>query len=71
MCIRQEREEEEKDAVQSKPQRVRPELKPKPRILPPINRREEEEEERDEDKIVAELQVSSCVFRHTRSHPVR
>ncbi|KAF5908973.1 sickle tail protein isoform X1, partial [Clarias magur] len=55
----QEREEEEEgqeEALQSKPQRVRPELKPKPRILPPINAREEEEEH-DEDKIVAELQV--------------
>ncbi|KAM9439270.1 sickle tail protein homolog isoform 2-T2 [Clarias gariepinus] len=56
----QEREEEEEGgqeevALQSKPQRVRPELKPKPRIRPPINAREEEEEH-DEDKIVAELQ---------------
>ncbi|KAK3534734.1 hypothetical protein QTP86_024068 [Hemibagrus guttatus] len=50
----QEREEE---AVQSKPQRVRPELKPKPRTLPPINAREEEDDEHDEDKIIAELQV--------------
>ncbi|MCJ8744749.1 hypothetical protein PDJAM_G00122110 [Pangasius djambal] len=49
----QEREEEE--ILQSKPQRVRPELKPKPRTLPPINAREEEED--DEDKIIAELQV--------------
>ncbi|XP_053083431.1 sickle tail protein homolog isoform X2 [Pangasianodon hypophthalmus] len=49
----QEREEEE--ALQSKPQRVRPELKPKPRTLPPVNAREEEED--DEDKIIAELQV--------------
>ncbi|XP_046732268.1 sickle tail protein homolog isoform X2 [Silurus meridionalis] len=44
-------------ALQSKPQRVRPELKPKPRSLPPINAREQEEEESDEDKIIAELQV--------------
>lgn len=56
------------DALRSKPQRVRPELKPKPRVLPPINAREQEEEEDDEDKIIAELQVSSCMFcPHNRS----
>lgn len=59
--------------MQSKPQRVRPELKPKPRTLPPVNAREEEEDEHDEDKIIAELQVSSCIFcthtpDHTQSH---
>ncbi|XP_060761580.1 sickle tail protein homolog isoform X2 [Neoarius graeffei] len=48
----QEREEE---ALQSKPQRVRPELKPKPCTLPPINAHEDEEEH-DEEKIIAELQ---------------
>ncbi|KAI5616934.1 sickle tail protein-like isoform X1 [Silurus asotus] len=53
-----QQEPEEVDvALQSKPQRVRPELKPKPRTLPPINAREQEEEESDEDKIIAELQV--------------
>ncbi|XP_017351048.2 sickle tail protein homolog isoform X2 [Ictalurus punctatus] len=49
--------QEEEEALQSKPQRVRPQLKPKPRALPPVNAREKEEEEHDEDKIVAELQV--------------
>ncbi|XP_058274697.1 sickle tail protein homolog isoform X2 [Hemibagrus wyckioides] len=50
-------QEKEEEAVQSKPQRVRPELKPKPRTLPPVNAREEVEDEHDEDKIIAELQV--------------
>lgn len=46
------------EALQPKPQRVRPEIKPKPCVPPPINARVEEEEENDEDKIMAELQVS-------------
>ncbi|XP_060729400.1 sickle tail protein homolog isoform X2 [Tachysurus vachellii] len=63
----QEREKEE--ALQSKPQRVRPELKPKPRTLPPINTREEEEEH-DEDKIIAELQNSALHCEDGKNTPL-
>ncbi|XP_047662459.1 sickle tail protein homolog isoform X2 [Tachysurus fulvidraco] len=63
----QEREEE---ALQSKPKRVRPELKPKPRTLPPINTREEEEEDHDEDKIIAELQNSTLHCEDGKNTPL-
>ncbi|XP_037386964.1 sickle tail protein homolog isoform X1 [Pygocentrus nattereri] len=50
-------QEVEEGAAKHKPQRVPPEVKPKPHTPPPISARDEEEEDEDEDKIIAELQV--------------
>ncbi|XP_066512189.1 sickle tail protein-like isoform X1 [Hoplias malabaricus] len=51
-------QESEEGAIQPKPQRVPPEVKPKPQPPPPINTSAApDEEENDEDKIIAELQV--------------
>ncbi|XP_072524915.1 sickle tail protein homolog isoform X1 [Salminus brasiliensis] len=51
-------QEAEEGAIQAKPQRVPPEVKPKPYTPPPVSAATaRDEEEDDEDKIIAELQV--------------
>lgn len=49
-------QEQAVEIVQAKPQKVRPEIKPKPHVYPSIRVREREEEEDEERKIIAELQ---------------